>query len=336
MDGICVIVAAMNAQATVRRAVASALAESEVREVVVVDDASSDATAHEAWAADDGTGRLKVLRSPKNLGPAAARNLAISRSRAPLLAVLDADDVILPGRFAALADPASEWEMSADNLMFVSESQAADFADLAAFPTGGVAQRMTFARFVAANLSKPGRPRGELGFLKPVMRRAFLARHGLAYDERLRLGEDFDLYARMLLAGARFRLVAACGYLAIERANSLSACHAAADLGALVEADDRMLAGPLASAERAILRRHRAQCARRWHHRHFLDAKRASGLMRALFDHRDRPRLLLDAAVGVARDKLALLRRGHAAELTGAPAGAGAGQPRPPRFLIAP
>ena len=30
------------------------------------------------------------------------------------------------------------------------------------------------------------------------MRRAFLERHGLAYDETMRLGEDYDLYARAL------------------------------------------------------------------------------------------------------------------------------------------
>jgi succinoglycan biosynthesis protein ExoU len=327
-EGICVIVAAMNAESTIARAVASALAEPAVREVVVVDDASSDATAHEAWAADDASGRLKVLRAHRNLGPAAARNLAIERSTAPLLAILDADDVILPGRFEALADPAGDWDMSADNLMFVTEERAAEFAHLAAFATGGVAERMSFARFVAANISRGDRPRGELGFLKPVMARAFLVRHGLAYDPRLRLGEDFDLYARMLLAGARFRLVAACGYVAIERPNSLSACHSPADLAALVEADDRMLALPLAPEDRAALESHRAQCAQRWHHRHFLDAKRKSGLMRALYENRDRPRLLVDAALGVARDKLGALRPARG--------GSKATGPSEPRFLIAP
>jgi succinoglycan biosynthesis protein ExoU len=197
--------------------------------------------------------------------------------------------------------------MSADNIMFVGEEEADEFAGLVAFDTGGVAEQMNFARFVEANISRPGRPRGELGFLKPVMRRAFLERHALGYDERLRLGEDFDLYARMLLAGARFRLVATCGYLAIERPDSLSAQHSAADLAALVGADDRMLARPLRGDDRAILALHRGQCAQRWHHRHFLDAKRRSGLVRALLEHRDRPQLLLDAGLGVARDKLALL-----------------------------
>lgn len=308
MDKVCVIIAAMDAAGTIGRAVASALAEPEVAEVVVIDDASRDATAAAAMRADDGSGRLAVHRAPRNLGPAAARNLALARSRAPLVAVLDADDAVLPGRFTALADPTGDWDMSADNIIFVAPEEAADFTGLAAFATGGVAERMTFARFVAANISQAGRPRGELGFLKPVMRRAFLERHGLGYDARLRLGEDFDLYARMLLAGARFRLVATCGYVAIERPDSLSARHSAADLAALVAADDRMLAGKLAAEERAVLLEHRAQTAQRWHHRHFLDAKRQSGLVRALIAHRGRPRLLVDAGLGVARDKLAALR----------------------------
>ncbi len=325
---VCVIIAAMNAEATVARAVASALAEREVAEVVVIDDASHDATATAALGADDGSGRLDVHRAPRNLGPAAARNLALARSKAPLVAVLDADDAILPGRFAALADPANDWDMSADNIIFIPEGEAEDFTGLAAFGTGGVAERMDFARFVAANISQPRRPRGELGFLKPVMRRAFLERHGLAYDERMRLGEDFDLYARMLLAGARFRLVAACGYVAIERPDSLSANHAASDLAALVAADDRMLAGKLTAEERAILTAHRAQCAQKWHHRHFLDAKRQSGLMRALISHRDRPRLLIDASLGVARDKFALLRAKGSKDAPSAPSRR--------RFLIAP
>ena len=323
MDDVCVIVAAMNAETTVARAVASALAEPEVCEVVLVDDASRDGTAKAARSADDGSGRLRVLRSPRNLGPAAARNLGLANSSAPLVAVLDSDDMFLPGRFAALADPGGDWDMSADNLMFVGESRAKEFAKLATFATSGVAEHINFARFVSGNISQPGRPRGELGFLQPVVRRAFLTRHGLGYDGRLRLGEDFDLYARMLLAGARFRLVAACGYVAVERPNSLSAKHSSADLAALVAADDRMLAGSLKAPDREVLELHRAQCAQRWHHRHFLDAKQRSGLVRALFDNRASPKLLVDAALGVARDKLALLRP---APLISAG----------PRFLIAP
>ena len=45
--------------------------------VIVVDDASPDATADQARAGDDGSGRLKVMRLDVNGGPAAARNLAL-------------------------------------------------------------------------------------------------------------------------------------------------------------------------------------------------------------------------------------------------------------------
>lgn len=328
MNEIGVIIAAMNAQDTIGRAVASALAQAEVAEVVAVDDGSSDGTARAARAADDGSGRLKILACARNLGPAAARNLAIAHSRAPLIAILDADDFLLPGRFTALADPSADWDLSADNIVFASPLMAEQFEGRSAFDPGGGARRLTFERFVRANISRPDRPRGELGFLKPVMRRAFLDQHGLRYDQRLRLGEDFDLYARMLLAGARFRIIAACGYVAVERHTSLSARHSACDLEALVAADERMLAGPLTPSQRQALTAHHAQCARRWHHRCFLDAKRERGLARALFEHAARPRLILDAATGIARDKWRALARRRRAHMPAVPA--------QPRFLVGP
>ncbi|WP_296718889.1 glycosyltransferase family 2 protein [Erythrobacter sp.] len=326
MKDIGVIIPAMNAQDTIGRAVASALVQNEVSEVVVVDDASRDHTAQAARAADDGSGRLKVIASARNLGPAGARNLAIAQSFAPHIAILDADDFLLAGRFAALADPEADWDLSADNVVFASAEKAQQFAGQAAFDTGGMAQRLTFERFVRANMSRPDRPRGEFGFLKPVIRRAFLEQHNLAYNERLRLGEDFELYARMLLAGARFRIIAACGYVAVESATSLSANHSAADLAALVAADQRMLDQSLSPTDRSALAAHHAQCAERWHHRHFLDAKRERGLVRALAENAALPRLILDAAKGVAQDKW----RDHQRK-TGGPT-----PPPEPRFLVGP
>ena len=59
---VCVIIAARNAARTIPAAIASALREPEAAEVVVVDDASTDDTAEVARAADDGSGRLKVMR----------------------------------------------------------------------------------------------------------------------------------------------------------------------------------------------------------------------------------------------------------------------------------
>src|SRR5882757_8020759 len=99
---VCVIIAARNAVRTVPAAIASALREPEVAEVVVVDDASTDDTAKVATAADDGTGRLSVIRLDVNRGPSFARNAAIAGSKSPFISILDADDFFLEGRFGNL------------------------------------------------------------------------------------------------------------------------------------------------------------------------------------------------------------------------------------------
>ena len=64
-----------------------------------------------------------------------------------------------------------------------------------------------------------------MGFLKPIIKREFLQSHALRYDETLRLGEDYALYTQALIAGARFCVVGARGYVAIQRGTSISARH---------------------------------------------------------------------------------------------------------------
>src|SRR5690348_491338 len=118
---ICVIIAAYNSAATIARAVKSALAEPEVAEVVVVDDASSDDTVAMARSLDDGTQRLKVLEQPQNGGPSAARNRAIKESTSPWLCVLDADDFFVPCRMKALLAYADKADLIADDMWQVEE-----------------------------------------------------------------------------------------------------------------------------------------------------------------------------------------------------------------------
>lgn len=62
-------------------------------EAIVVDDASQDDTFE---VASSFGGRIRAVRSDRNLGPAGARNLALERSSGELVALLDADDVWLP------------------------------------------------------------------------------------------------------------------------------------------------------------------------------------------------------------------------------------------------
>jgi succinoglycan biosynthesis protein ExoU len=277
MTRVSVIIAAKDAEATIGRAVRSALAEPETEEVLLVDDGSADGTIAAARAAAAGSDRLVLHALPRNRGPAAARNLALDTARAPLVAILDADDWLEPGRFARLLAAAGEgWDLAADDLL-LAEEEWAEAPPRPLLGLAGPARDVGLAGFVESNLPDPRRPRQELGYLKPLMRRAFLDAHGLRYDPGVRLGEDYALYAAALARGGRFRLVPACGYVALQRRGSLSRRHGAAELLALARADEALLALPgLPPAAVVALRRHRRATLDKHFLRVALDAKAAS------------------------------------------------------------
>lgn len=71
-------------------------------ELIVVDDASMDATPVVLEAAARRDSRVRVLRRDRVGGPAAARNMAIRSARGEFITGLDDDDRMLPGRVGAL------------------------------------------------------------------------------------------------------------------------------------------------------------------------------------------------------------------------------------------
>ena len=314
---VCVIIAAKNAEATIGRAVHSALRESRVGEVVVVDDGSDDATAEASLVADDGSGRLRILKLAQNRGPAFARNHAIEQSHAPLIAILDADDFFLRGRFDSMLD-GENWDFVADNIVFIDERSASRAEP--AVPCFEAAPRfLDLPGFIEGNISKRGASRGEIGFLKPVMRRAFLDAHGLRYDEALRLGEDYDLYVRALLKGARYKIVHGCGYGAVVRSDSLSGKHRTEDLKRLYEADRALLASHVMEDEaKTVLRRHERHVRGRHELRHFLDIKAKGGLAKAALHALTHPAAVPAIVSGIAADKFSAVtaRRSENAEPT--------------------
>lgn len=303
---ICVIIAAKNAQETIGRAVRSALAEPETAEVVVVDDGSQDRTAAVAGAADDGSGRLNIARFATNKGPSAARNHAIAISSAPLIAVLDADDFFFPGRFRQLLAQ-QNWDFVADNIAFIDAAEADHShrpAQFAARP-----RQLDLKAFVAGNLSRSGVHRGELGFLKPVMRREFLDAHALRYRADMRLGEDYELYLRALIKGARYTIIESCGYGAVVRPNSLSGQHGTHDLKMLRDAEQAILdTGTVPAEAAAVTRQHWRQIRDRHALRHFLDTKREGGFGKASAFALANLQSLPAIAGGILRDKLVAAR----------------------------
>ena len=101
MDKV-VIIPTYNAAAFVEQALASLAAQTRSpAAVVVADDASTDDTVERVlrWK---NLLPLQVVRLERNVGPGQARHQAILATNEPLLAILDADDVMLPDHLEVL------------------------------------------------------------------------------------------------------------------------------------------------------------------------------------------------------------------------------------------
>lgn len=150
-------------------------------ELIVIDDASFDATPEILATTDDR--RLRVVRNDAQRGIAGSLNRGLPLCRAKFVARMDADDLSAPQRF---------------------EMQVA-FLD--AHPDVGVCG--TWVRMFAGDWHRdrcletdPERMRcslvlrNVLSHPSAMMRRELFVQHGLAYDESFTNSEDYDLWSR--------------------------------------------------------------------------------------------------------------------------------------------
>ena len=213
--------ACYNAQPFLDAAISSALSQTDVAiEIVIVDDGSTDGSfeAAQSWQARDG--RVRVYQTPRNLGPAGARNIALQQMQGRWYAVLDSDDLLAPGRtreLMSLAEGAGA-DLIADNLrIFGDGMKDLEFLNSEAFPEG---RWVGLDDYFASTQMFGGQP--NLGFLKPMIRKSFLNERQISYDESLRIGEDDELIVRILLEKGRYLVVPQCTYLYRKHGQSIS------------------------------------------------------------------------------------------------------------------
>jgi succinoglycan biosynthesis protein ExoO len=208
-------------------------------ELIVVDDVSGDDSVAIANAFAQNDSRITVIRQTENMGPAAARNRALDAARGEWLAVFDSDDIMKPDRLERLRDRArcDKAEIVADDLLVFGEGQngVRSFlgTDYARAP-----RWIGLAEFIDSNRLYSSVP--DLGYLKPMIRAQLLQRSAIRYDERLRIGEDYDFIARLLAFGARIRLEPASLYMYRKHAGSTSHRIAAGHIRELLQADERL------------------------------------------------------------------------------------------------
>ena len=246
---VSVIIPARNALDTLPRALASALAlPIGPFEVIVADDGSSDGTA--AWLEDlaGRDNRLLWLRRDADHGVSAARNAAIALARAPVLGLLDADDIWRPEFIARRL----EWhEAHPDTVLSFS-----DYDTL--LPDGSLRQRHCaswprFSRFVGGRSGML--PLGAAAFSllvgeNPVCTSSVLASRAAVlaaggFDPGLRQAEDWDLWIRLSRRGA------------VATSTAVELLHAARP-----DSLSHDVAGRVGGS-REVVRRHRAEA---WRH----------------------------------------------------------------------
>jgi succinoglycan biosynthesis protein ExoO len=272
---VSVILPTYNAAAHVDRAIASALAQSwQTLEVIVADDASQDATPArvEGWSARDP--RVRLIRMAENGGPARARNAAIAASHGSWLALLDADDAYGPGRIERLLEVAAshDADLVADNLRLVDGPSGRTLGTALPQAPGEAPVAVTAADFIRRNLF--GQKGFALGYLKPIIRRGLLDRHGIRYQEEVRIGEDYHLYVDCLLAGARFVLVPEAMYDYRLEPGSISRRLPEAEIARLAGLNARQLAAAAEPEVRAALGERQTSIRRMQGHARFIDLVR--------------------------------------------------------------
>jgi succinoglycan biosynthesis protein ExoO len=217
---VSVIVPAYNIAGYLERALDSALAQTMPDlEVIVVDDASSDATFEVASSVAAHDARVRVLPNESNSGLAASRNRAMHAARGEWIALLDGDDAWLPERLERMMAYANNADVISDDVYVVARSRTkrGEYVFWSLLRERGLTltkpRWLSLRDFVGYNI----------GLIHPIFRRSFLISHQLAYNPSMRINEDFHFYFEILWKGARWLQLPRAYYLwTSSRAGSLT------------------------------------------------------------------------------------------------------------------
>ncbi|MHB2264603.1 glycosyltransferase family 2 protein [Aliihoeflea sp. PC F10.4] len=208
-------------------------------ELIISDDASPDDSVDIIRAHCALDPRVRLLTTERNFGPGAARNRALAAATGEWIAIVDSDDIIHPERLERMiaAAEATGVDAVADDLLHFSDEDGVTTTLLAPFGKA-VPASVSTELFIRSNTSGANIP--PLGYLKPLFRRASIAH--LAYDETVRIGEDYDFLLRFLLNGGKLGLFSEPLYLYRRHAQSISHRLSQSTVAAMIANQERLLA----------------------------------------------------------------------------------------------
>jgi len=168
--------------------------------------------------------RIKLITLGQNGGPSRARNAGLDQARGDWVAILDADDAMLPDRLGQMLEIADQYraDIVVDNFRWYSPATATSPEHIGApgIAVGDDIEIVPVETYVAH--ARPFRNEMDWGLLKPLLRRRFIEAHAIRYPEYSRHGEDLLFIIAMLLKGGRYVLSRRPGYLYTHRSSGMS------------------------------------------------------------------------------------------------------------------
>jgi glycosyltransferase involved in cell wall biosynthesis len=201
---VSVVIPVYNAAAYVEQAVASALAQPETGDVLLVEDGSEDSSLAVCQRLARQHKSVRLLRHPagQNQGKSVSRNLGIARAQCALIAFLDADDYFLPTRFEKVMEVFAS-HSDADGVYEETELFFQDESSRQRWKEAGWPKRIGLRRAVDPDHLLETLLEGGAGSFCTdgiVVRRSIFEKTGY-FNLNLRTGEDTHLWIRMAALG---------------------------------------------------------------------------------------------------------------------------------------
>ena len=204
MMNVSVIIPVYNAEHFLEKAVNSALQFDEVKEILLIEDASPDSSLEVCKRLTEQHERIKVLQHPDkgNHGAGATRNLGLEKATQEYISFLDADDYYLPNRFEVekelFKDPKIEGVFGAIGVEFLSEKGKHNFQEKFKNTTLTTVKKHAEGESVFYGLLSLDRSFGSFFHLNGLtVRRAALHKNNLRFNSDLRLHQDTDFIYRL-------------------------------------------------------------------------------------------------------------------------------------------
>ena len=205
MLNISVIIPVYNAAAFLSKAVESALQFEEVKEILLIEDCSTDDSLKVCQELTSEHSRVQLFQHPDkgNHGAGATRNLGLKKASQEFIAFLDADDYYLPNRFDAekelFKNEKIEGVFGAIGTEFLTEKGKKKFERKFKGNTlntvNYAAEGMEIFEGFYGNKKFLG---ASIHLIALTMRKSALERERLQFNEKLRVHQDSDFITKLV------------------------------------------------------------------------------------------------------------------------------------------